>query len=242
MTENTEDHPDSPQLLRATVLSGLCSVVPVPFLDDFLLRCTRKGLVLRIYEMNGVAPLSKDVQRILYDGSKQGCLAAGVGLIFSVVKKIIKKAFKTVFFFLAVRSAALDMAETFLLGRTLDRCLKRGLLTGAKVDAQEVHQVRAAFKEAMSSSEQRVFAAAMKRVWKSLKGRRDLVRRLASLAKRWRRNGREVAMEASELPQDMQNSIDKESRSLSSELESSQVQEFLARFDEHFDSALGDTV
>lgn len=126
--------PSSPEaeaaLTRAAVLAGLCRFVPVPFLDDVLLRRVDRHLVASLLEAHGRAHPVEAI-RPLYD--EGGCCLLGAAwflltLPLRLVWKLVAKLLKAVFFVLALRAAALEAGRAYLLGRALDRCLRDGRL------------------------------------------------------------------------------------------------------------------
>lgn len=232
--------PKASPLLQRTLMTGICSMVPVPFLDDLLITKTRKGLVHRILRDHSLKiPVSE--LETYYAGFSRGCLIRTVGLVFTVIRKVLRKILRTVFFFLAIRRATLEMTETFLLGRTLDRCIQSGLLDGDSLDRQNVEAMRTAFESANRRSDLRMFAGAMRSAWVSIAGNRSVVR---SLVQRFRKDAQSVEedeLQPADLSQSEQDVLEKGEAVLAEKLEKSRVKEFLHSFDARFDKAFTET-
>ncbi len=216
------------------MLSGLCSVVPVPFLDDILLRRVRKGLVHRILQKHG-SDLNPETIKPVYAGPPRGCLGTAVGLVFSAIKKLIKKLVKTVFFFLAIRSAALDMVETYLLGRTVDRYLERDFFRFESDPGGEVIRFREAFDKALAGSDRRLLARGMRQVWKRSGGMKVAVKALVG---KFREGSEEDEIQPEDLSAEPREVVEKGGQDLEEEMSRKEVQEFLAEFDARFDRAM----
>ena len=228
-------------LIRSSVLSGAASIVPVPFLDDLLLKKIRKGLVHRVLKDNGIST-DPDTFRTYFAGESKGCLATAFGLIFSLIRKVLKKLLRTVFFVFAVRASGVEMMQTYLIGRTLDRKIEEGLITGETSGEALSRPMRAAFKEAMSGSDRRIFLQTMQQVWRTVASDRGAVR---SLIRRLRTN--ENSGDSDEIaPGDLEpaeKEVLEKSRSVfERSLENPDVQTFLHEFDRRFDASLSNQI
>lgn len=232
----TDPSPKLPvqNLIRSTVMSGLCSIVPVPFLDDVLLKRVRRGLVHRLLEAHG-SDLNLESIKPVYAGPSRGCLATVVGLVFSAIKKLIKKLVKTVFFFLAIRSAALEMVETFLLGRTVDRYLDRGYFKNTSDPGAQVLRFREAFEAALSGSDRRILARGMRQVWSQAGGMKTVAKAFAG---KFKQGSEEDEIQPEDLPPEQREAVEQGGRDLEKEMTRKEVREFLAEFDKRFDEAL----
>lgn len=221
-------------LFRSTMLSGLCSMVPVPFLDDILLKRVRKGVVHRILQKHG-SNLNPETIEPVYAGPPRGCLAKAIGLIFSAIKKLIKKLVKTIFFFLAIRSAALDMVETYLLGRTVDRYVERDFFEGKSDVGAEALRFREAFNQALSGSDRRILAQGMRQVWSRGGGMKAVAKAVAG---RFKGGSEEDEIQPEDLSAEEREAVEKGGLDIEKEVNKKEVQQFLAQFDERFDKAL----
>jgi hypothetical protein len=106
--------------------SALASVVPVPFLDDHLVRVTRRSMVRELGRERGLGLAESEVQLLAGPGSglRFGCT---FGLLLAIAVKgalmVVKRVFRSIFFWLAIRDAANAASFTFHEGFLLRRAL-----------------------------------------------------------------------------------------------------------------------
>ena len=117
-------------IVRWSLLAGLCSLIPLPFLDAWLERRCRAHLYAGLARAHGVTfpTVQSDALLAAPDGWMPGCVA---GLAYVVVKKI----FRTVFFFLTFIDVAHGAAVTALRGVLVEAAFAHGRLPG---DAEHV--------------------------------------------------------------------------------------------------------
>ena len=117
-------------IVRWSLLAGLCSLVPVPFLDVWLERRCRAHLYAGVARAHDVTfpTHQSDVLLAAPDGWMPGCVA---GIAYVIVKKI----FRTVFFFLTFVDVAHGAAVTALRGVLVEAAFACGRLPG---DAEPV--------------------------------------------------------------------------------------------------------
>lgn len=151
-------YPAFRQLTFHAVLAGLCPLVPVPFLDDWLLARVRRILVADLGRSRDL-DLAQEVRIALAGGSDgwrfTGCAAGCLWLLRKVVLKLLVKLSRKVFYFLAVgeslHAATQVFHEGYLLAYALDaegpprhpeaaRRLRRDVL--ATVEAMDLTPVR----------------------------------------------------------------------------------------------------
>lgn len=221
-------------LVRPTMLSGLCVMVPVPFLDEVLLRRVRKGMIHGILRKRGIE-LDPAVIRPVYTGLSGGCLEKVFGLVFKGVTTILRKLLRTVLFFLAIRASAVAMMETLLIGRTLDRVLAGETPANLALTKEEAQRIRTAFEEALSGSDRRILVRSMKAGWRHIGGIRHLGKALAG---RFRKGGEGEEIRTEDLDAEELAAVEQGSADLERELEKREVRTFLADFDGRFDAAL----
>lgn len=112
-------------IARAAAIHGAASLLPVPLLDDWIAERQRRDVVAVLAAEAGrarpiaqLAPLYADQGGLL-----RGCLMLPIKLILIPIKKILR----TIFFVLAVRAVALEVAYVLHLARAIERCFARGL-------------------------------------------------------------------------------------------------------------------
>lgn len=113
---------------RAALFTAAALLVPLPLVDDLLVRRARAHLVATLLRAHG---REVDAGRLAALWRGRGCLDGCLGLPFKVIIWPLKKLLRTVFFFLGLRAAALDVGRTLALGRAVDRRLAAGHLAGA---------------------------------------------------------------------------------------------------------------
>lgn len=109
--------------------SAMCAVVPVPFLDDHLVKLTRRRMTRELAATRGIE-LPADELAVLSGTEPKswgwGCfLGLIVSLAFKVVIKILRRVFRTILFWLLVKDAADAASRTFHEGYLLDGLLRR---------------------------------------------------------------------------------------------------------------------
>ncbi len=221
-------------LVRPTMLSGLCVMVPVPFLDEVLLRRVRKGMIHGIFRKRGV-DLDPAVARPVYTGLSSGCLTKAFGFVFKAVTAILRKVLRTVLFFLAIRASATAMMETFLIGRTLERVLAGESPARLPLSKAETQRVRVAFEDALSGSDRRILVRSMKAGWRHVGGIRHLGRTLAG---RFRKGDEVEEIRLEDLDAEERAAVEQGAEDIERELEKREVRDFLADFDARFDAYL----
>ena len=96
-------------LARSSVLTGLCRLVPIPFLDDYLEKQSRRYMVHSLIDREGrsyssgrLSPLYKEESGSIITG----CLWWCITLPWKLTVKLLRKIFKKIFFVLAIHEAA----------------------------------------------------------------------------------------------------------------------------------------
>ena len=146
---------DDPYLVHQWVLAAIASAaarfIPLPFVDDMVRTRSRQFAVARTLAAHGYDYSSGDLAPLY--GGMSGSLASK--LFRKVTSVPMKLALfpirKLVRIFGSVRGVPLDLMETILIARTLDRCIDRGLFEPAaesKERERQAAEVRGAFDEA----------------------------------------------------------------------------------------------
>lgn len=214
--------PDTTSILaRAALFTGVASFVPIPFADEWVLVRARREMTAgllrargRTYAVDEVAPL--------YDEPAGSWLTLPFRLAGKLVLVPVRAALRTVFVVIAVRSVALQVGKTLVLGATIDRLLADGKLATPSRD--EALRVRAAFEATYAGSDVRVVkdaaAAAVRAVRKKPAATKEAV---AS-----------ALVNDGDAPADAQDEV-------AHVLQEPQVRGFLADFARRFDAALAAT-
>lgn len=109
------DQPQLPRRSGASLSTGAYKLVPVPFLDDWLIRKHRERVIRSLLK----------AQKITYDPEVPGILSGGaktlserlVSIAKGLLLKPIKKLLRTVLFWISIRAAARTALSTLLLTR-----------------------------------------------------------------------------------------------------------------------------
>ncbi|MEZ6184554.1 MAG: hypothetical protein R3F62_06020 [Planctomycetota bacterium] len=253
MSERTQDPPRPPQeqepgggppeprhvLVRTAVLAGLTRLVPVPFLDDFLLVRARRHQVHALLDLHGRGCAKGELAALSSDPGS--CLCGLVGFVLLLPLKllvaVLKKLFQTVFFVLAIRAAALTVASTFLLGRTVHQELAGGGFadgTPPPERVREAHQVREAFEATFKGSDWRLLVHAIKSAWSGAGG---LLRGGGEVARHGFEDDDDAAVE---LTQEEEARVDALAQRVEAALENEQVRGYLEDFDRRYRQTLAE--
>jgi hypothetical protein len=115
-----------------SVLAGLCKLIPIPFLDDFVLALVSRRMIRVLLAQGGLSTSEASVQRLTRErtGCPLGCLYT---LIFAPLKKIVR----SLVFVFAFRDCV-DLASRWLhRGYLVASSVERGLLGEAELAEKE---------------------------------------------------------------------------------------------------------
>ena len=215
------------------LLAGLCEFIPVPFADDAAQSFVRKHMVTRVLAWHG-RDFNAEAVPALYKGVSGGFLSTVGSIGTSIVMKPVKKVLRTVFFWLLIRKAVLEAAETLLMGHTLDRLLSAGELGDELSPGRRRDRAESIFKS-------------VNQAWGSadIKMIKRLVRRSGRLLRPGKDNqgpppastGEDVPGEL-KLPEDQQRRLRSAAADLRNRMETPEGKSALARFDADVDRRL----
>jgi hypothetical protein len=224
----------APVLARSALFSGLCLLVPVPLVDEILAERARRHMVASLLVLYGRAEDPRPLKP-LWSTPWPGCLLGFFYLLRKLFLWPIKKLLRTIFFFLAARDAALEISRTYLLGRTLDRLLAAGRLTGA--DTVDAQQARDAFEIAFRNADRRFISAAASQLVSALKGVSfSTIRAVRDLMKRAPSD--RVQPEVDALPASERGAIWQLLEQFQALLATPELRAFIFDFDRRFDEAM----
>jgi hypothetical protein len=129
---------------RSALMTGLCFLIPIPFLDDWMATRVQQRMV-RSLLLHHKRSYKTVRLRVIYEGESVGCVSGCLGLLWALIVKPLKKLFKTIFFVLAMRDVALAIGSTLFLGR----CLHRSLASGKFDETNAAHP--ASHKQSLES-------------------------------------------------------------------------------------------
>jgi len=99
-----------------SVASGLAAAVPVPFLDDHLVRLARRRMVAELAQRHGLELTAAEVHHLSGTERKStwGCLVGVlIGALFKVTVKLLRRLFRTLLFWLTLKDASDAASKTF---------------------------------------------------------------------------------------------------------------------------------
>jgi hypothetical protein len=139
---STESVLDLPRhLIFHSMLSGLCPAIPLPFLDDWAMRFTRRRMVVA-YLDGASLPTHREVVDFIIRGDPppaKGCVRRIVSLpfklIFLLILYPIKKMFRKLLVFLLVKDCVNQFSSTLHQGYLLQVALDHNRLTATDIES-----------------------------------------------------------------------------------------------------------
>ncbi|MFW5740830.1 MAG: hypothetical protein ACOC1F_10745, partial [Myxococcota bacterium] len=118
------------RIAMAAVLAGLCPIIPIPFVDDLALRFVRKRSIMAELHRGGLKP--GRVQMDVYLEKPTHLLGCVTALVIYPLKKIFKK----VFVFLAIKDCVDAASLTFHELWLIRHAVRTGQLTTADLTVE----------------------------------------------------------------------------------------------------------
>jgi uncharacterized protein (DUF697 family) len=208
----------TPILARAALFTGVSTLVPIPFADEWVLVRARKDMTAALLRARGRTYAVEDVAP-LYEEPSGSWLLLPFRLAGKLVLVPVRMALRTVFFVFAARAVALQVGKTLVLGATIDRLLGQGMLATPSHD--EARRVRAAFEATYAGSDVRALKDAVAAALRTIKGKPSTTKESVAAA----------LVRSEPAPADAQSEVEHV-------LDEPAVQGFLAEFARRFDAAL----
>ncbi len=166
----TTDFPAFRQAAFYGVMGGLCPLIPVPFLDDWVLTRVRRRMVWDLAGRQGVDLSEEQVETLAGAGEGRrfpGCFATVGWVLRKVVLKLLLKVFRKLVYVLAMREGLHVATDVFHEGFLL-------LVAFQRRDAGELDalRVRAAVRETLTELDLKPIRRTMRR---TTRGSRDLL-------------------------------------------------------------------
>jgi hypothetical protein len=160
-------------------------LVPIPFLDDHMVRVSRRRMVREMALDQGVA-LDDAALRVLSGTARRGnwgcLLGAALAMTFKVVAKLLRRVVRSLLFWLAIKDASDAASRTFHEGFLLHAGLTE--TPGAPLAATELNvaqlrlDLEAVCREVDTRPVQKAVKGALRGSWRLLRaGARRLARR-----------------------------------------------------------------
>lgn len=229
--------PTPPRLRHEWALCAIAAAaarfIPLPFLDDLVKENATRVAVIRTLQTHGRTYPSGHVQPLY--GSLDGCAVGCLKFVLMLpVKLLLYPVRKFIAIFGAVRGVPTDLMRVLLLGRTVHRCLERGLLSGEERAGleREALRIRIAFDRAIEGMNLRLLTSALS---DGLTGIKGLSAAAISFARR--SFGRDAVPEQSDLdPEDGR--VEEGAQQVEAVLDRPEVEALMAEFDARFDALL----
>lgn len=228
-------------LSHSSLLTGLCRLVPIPFLDDYLERQSRRYLVHTLINREGRSYSSSRLSPLYEEESGSflaGCFWWCITLPWTLTVKLLKKIFKKIFFVFAVHEAAMSMGETLLLGHCLHRRLLAGAFAGGSGNdalRDEALEFKAAFDVTYKGSDRRLLRQLMATVFSQVKA---LPKVGTHAVRAMFGRGKTKGDEPGAVPEADKPTLSKAVEELQQAMQKAEVKQFLADFETRFEQAL----
>lgn len=172
---------DRRRMIFYSLLSGLCPLVPVPLLDDWLRDRVRRRLVREMARHHRVS-LEGDGIRWLASGTPwsvagcaRGCLSGALfKALLYLIKKVLRSTFRKLLYFLAIKDASDTFSLSFHRALMVDQALASGHLGRVEDPARVWHAMETVLEE----TDPRPFEASVRVI---LRGSRVTLKRGARL-------------------------------------------------------------
>lgn len=172
-----EETPRSRRLLVVeAALAGIGAIIPIPFVDDLVVRSVKRRMVRRLARLHGLELPPVRVQQLSGTVPERGlgCLwRATVGFLVKLVVKILRRIFRTLLFWLTVKDATDAFSRTFHEGWLVESALRA---SGPDV-VERAPAVRTALEAVLREIDTRPFERAVKGAFRQSGG---LLRRAAA--------------------------------------------------------------
>ncbi|MFZ5475524.1 MAG: hypothetical protein ACOZNI_02010 [Myxococcota bacterium] len=127
---------------RLSLVCGLCALIPLPWVDEWAERNTRRKMYDALAKARGIELDAATLDTLVEDRS-----SLLVGCLFGVVRWPLKKLFRTFFYFLTIKDVIDGVAHAGLCAAMIDAALDRGALPARAAEVRaEVDLTLARFR------------------------------------------------------------------------------------------------
>lgn len=151
-------------IITYSVLAGLSPLVPVPFVDDWLINYFRRRLVKSLAASHGQEFTSEAISILADDRDNKGCL---LGCLSMVIFYPLKKIFRKVFYFLEWKRAVDLTSHTYHYGYLLNYALRDGFLNS---DTKALDAIRTSLDDVCNDTPIKPVESVVSSTFKQTKG------------------------------------------------------------------------
>ncbi|MFT5683452.1 MAG: hypothetical protein ACI8RZ_004384 [Myxococcota bacterium] len=161
MSETTEPVPWRSTLVLNSTLSGLCKLIPLPFIDDIIQGFVVRYMINQILAHHDLTADSAALDRLTRE--RTGC---PLGCIYTLVLYPIKKILKKVLFFLAFKDFVDESSKWFHRGYLIQFAAQSELLGARELsDPHRLWPVALAIEETCAETDMKRFTRLLKRAF-----------------------------------------------------------------------------
>ena len=154
------------QFRIASARTGAFELIPLPFVDEWLINRQRRIMVKRILDERGIR-FDRGVPRMLAGGGR-GLFSRIGGAIRGLVFKPLRKIFRSVFFWLTARNAARTALVSYFLARFVHH---PGIAPDAgPLTRQRAEELAGVFREVARGLDMKAASDAYRRLLRFFKG------------------------------------------------------------------------
>lgn len=146
------------------VLAGLCPLIPIPFLDDVLIKRLRKRMIRGQLTRAGLDPVNTQVNLFTHETSDVRLLGCLLGAVWVVIKKVFRK----LVYVFAIKDCVDNASRVVHHGWLVQYALNRGLLGSQTLEQgnDSIKRVRDAVLHASDNLDTRPFNQALRRLFR----------------------------------------------------------------------------
>lgn len=150
-----------------SLLAGLCPLLPVPLVDDLLIRTYTRQMVKTQLKRRGMTPTAAQVAR-LCDAPSAGCMSGCMTGVVAAFVFVLKKLFRKLVYILAVKDCVDVASKVLHQGWLIEASVDRGLLDAESLnDDAHLDRVRSAIDATCVEVDTRPVHQLLKRMFKS---------------------------------------------------------------------------
>jgi len=153
---------------RHSFQTGVFEFIPLPFVDEWLIVRERRSLVKKVL-MSREVEFEEEVPKLLADGGRKSLMGRLGGIARGLVLKPLRKVLRTVFLWLTIRRAVLNVVETYFLARFAN--LPEVNSDDGPITAGQAAAWGKLFRQIVDKSDRRFAKEGTRRLWRKMSQR-----------------------------------------------------------------------